>query len=122
MTSTTSSNARNASSGNQTTNKDGTTDDQQYTFEDIKRYTRCEWLGNFGWIMDKGDHLHPSVPTTEHLYIEYKNENGERDNVKLRKELVNKYLRNREKLWVDFGDVLYPECNLNNNSDSNSDS
>lgn len=110
MNSTTSSKGRNASTTNQTSDRD---DDQLYSFEDIQVYTRCEWLGNLGWVMDKGEHLCPAVPNAEHLYIEYKNENGERDTVNVRKELVNKFLKMRNKLWVDFNDHLYPNGTVN---------
>jgi len=72
---------------------------QLYDYDDIERYTYCRYKGRPGWIMDKGDHI--SETTGNHIYIEFQ-DGGAQSTLNLRQNLVDRYLRNRNNLWVDF--------------------
>lgn len=80
--------------------------DQQYTFDDIELYAHVVLKGDHGWVLDKGDHVAPEIKHWRHLYIEF-NDN-DRDSTNLNEKLVNKYLREKEVLWVDFDNMLFP--------------
>jgi len=93
----------------QRTSKNGGTNKQVFTFDDIDKYTRIYWKGQPGWVLDKGPHVQPAVKDARHLYIEFEDEqSGKQDSRMFHEKIVNKYLREKRLLWVDFGDRLFP--------------
>lgn len=82
-----------------------------YTFEDIEPYSYVHLDGQRGWILDKGDHLaETNDPTSEHIMVQLvpDSENEEAEEKLLHERVVNIYLRDQRKLWVDFGNRIAP--------------
>lgn len=74
------------------------------TFDDVNLYTKCEYKGERGWIMDKGDHLIPEVDS-RHLNIEFE---ADIESAMVHERLVNRRLAEGRELWVDFDHKLTP--------------
>lgn len=86
-----------------------TKETEPYTFDDIEPYTYVVLRGRPGWVLDKGDHVVDTVENAEHVYIEFAddNDNGDDSSIRLHERFVNKYLKNRETLWVDWECLMY---------------
>lgn len=79
--------------------------DQLFTFDDIERYETVVYNGDLGYVFEKGSDV--SVANGEHLKIEFvETDNRATDDMVIRRNLVNKYLREQRQLWVDFGHNL----------------
>lgn len=87
-------------------NDDG--DDQLFTFRDVPKYAYVVFRGHPGYVTQKGRNVHPYA-TGLHMKIQYVNGGpGGRNSSKLAKSLVNKYLREKHSLWVDFAEDMHP--------------
>lgn len=82
-------------------------DDGLLTFEDVNLYTKCEYKGERGWIIDKGEHLIPEVDS-RHLRIEFE---FDMEPAMVHERLVNRRLKEGRELWVDFDHKLTPGGN-----------
>lgn len=74
---------------------------QVYTFDDVPMYCRVYYMGRLGWVVGKGDDVREDS-SGRHIKIQYKEEYAGRKVSRVHEKLVNKFLRKREKLWVDF--------------------
>lgn len=85
------------------------TPNQLFTYEDVKPYTYVRLRGRPGWVLDKGSHV--SSSEGEHLYIEYEDvpKNSHKREAYLHKNLVNKHLRQKDTLWVDFRSKMFAD-------------
>lgn len=84
---------------------------QPFTFEDIEPYTRVEWRGRRGWVLDKGAHLLDGVDA-RHLLIEYDEDvDTDRSEGRIHERVVNRSLHDGggspKELWVDWGNRLH---------------
>jgi hypothetical protein len=75
-------------------------DDQTYTFEDVESGMLCFFKGREAIIGQKGAEIVPST-RGRHLVLYYTDDNGT-DERRIHEALVNKYLYQKKKLWVDF--------------------
>lgn len=98
----------------QSSNKHKATYDPILSYEDIERWMWCRYEGDPGWIIDKGK-IAKNI-NAEHIEIRFI---SDRNNIKIHKRLVNKYLEKKKKLWVDFdhsivmkldGDTIVPNA------------
>lgn len=78
------------------TEKDG----QILGYEDVEKYTFASYLGRAGWVLDKGDHI--SKADGRHLLVEFDGDEGQLDEIPIHENLVDKYLRQKNTLWIDF--------------------
>jgi len=78
-------------------------DDMTFTFDDIQPYAYVSLSGDGGYVIDKGDHVVPPMDA-RHLLIEVSDDRE----IKLHEKLVNKYLYEGKKLWVDWTKTLGP--------------
>lgn len=85
---------------------DDVPDDQLYTYEDIEKYSYVILNGKPGYVIDKGDHIVGSMDGIGHLLIEPYDGDG-RDR-KVHEKLVNRYLYEKHRLWVDWRGDLGP--------------
>lgn len=88
--------------------------DPVMTFEDVEPYQFVVYRDCGGYILDKGDHVLPHV-ADEYVSIDFI-DTGPAGNsqTNLSKTLVNKYLRKKEKLFVDFGHHIEPAATPSN--------
>lgn len=76
------------------------------TFDDIEKYTYVRYRGKPGWILDKGTHL--SQTKGSHIQIQMEepiHPNSDKMECVVVERLVNKYLREKKTLWVDWTDI-----------------
>lgn len=83
--------------------------DQLFTYDDVEPYTHVRLRGRPGWVLDKGAHV--STTAGEHLYIEYEDvpKYSNKREAYLHRNLVNKHLRQRDTLWVDFRNKMFED-------------
>jgi hypothetical protein len=83
-----------------------------YSFEDIEPYTFVRYNGRPGWVLDKGNHLVPSIPHSSHIHIQF-TDDPDRDHKNETKEMhenvVDQYIEQGRRLFIDFEDALMPE-------------
>lgn len=79
------------------------------SFDEIEPYNRAIYNGRPCYILDKGDHLvnRRDLQDEKHLYLEFYD--SDKDPITLHESLVNKYLREKRRFWVDFDDHLCQE-------------
>lgn len=85
-------------------------DDQLYSFDDIEKYTYVRLRGDEGFVVDKGDHIMPTMDA-RHLQVEIYNDNSGssyREKQNVHEKLVNKFLYENKNLWVDWTGRLGP--------------
>lgn len=82
---------------------DNLPDDQMYTFDDIPKYAYVVLNGDAGYVIDKGEHVMPTMDA-RHLVIEV----SDSDEKTVHEKLVNKYLYENKRLWVDWTKTLGP--------------
>lgn len=92
----------------------GAEEGQLYTFEDVPLYARVYYMGRLGWVTEKGHGVRQG--SGKHIRIQYKETHAGRKESRLHEKLVNKFLRKKKRLWVDFDrqfevfeDNPYPE-------------
>lgn len=78
---------------------------QTLGYEDVPLYSWCRYRGRYGWVMDKGDHV--SDNPARYILIDFE-DTEKPSTMKIHENLVNKHLAKKEKLWVDFGDIVCP--------------
>lgn len=84
-----------------------TDEEQVLGYDDLEPYTRVKLDGREGWVLDKGPHVIGEVEEHEHIYIEFTtSERGKDSFRRMHENLVDKYLRERKKLWVDWDNRL----------------
>lgn len=74
---------------------------QPFGFDDVPMYCRVYYMGRLGWIIEKGEDVRKDA-SGRHVKIQYKEEYAGRKHSNVHEKLVNKFLRKKEKLWVDF--------------------
>lgn len=77
--------------------------DQPYTFDDIPKYAYVVLNSRPGYVIDKGSHVVPSM-SARHLCVEV----SDSDEKTVHEKLVNKYLYEGRRLWVDWTETLGP--------------
>lgn len=82
------------------------TEEQLFDFDDIELYTRVYWRGRPGWILDKGYHVSDGDPDARHILVQYEGNYDGRREANIHENIVNKYLADGRKLWVDFDEHL----------------
>lgn len=85
-------------------------DDQLYTYDDIEKYTYVIVNGVQGYVLDKGQHLVKAVDA-RHMLVERHNQDHKDDELRLHEKLVNRYLYEQDRLWVDWDGQLGPHAN-----------
>lgn len=79
----------------------GEKEGQLYTFDDVPKYRRVYYMGRLGWVVQKG-HTVREGSDGRHIKIQYKEKHANRKYSKIHEKLVNRFLRNKKRLWVDF--------------------
>lgn len=75
-------------------------DEQVYTFDDVEEGQWCQYKGRPGIIVDKGDHIIDGHEQP-HLVIQFTEGDGH-PNKRFCESIVNKYIYEKNKLWIDF--------------------
>jgi hypothetical protein len=79
----------------------GATESQVFTFNDVEVGTRVLLRGKPGVVVDKGN-LVESGQVGHHIKIQYYSGGGEQTR-RVHEAMVNKYIRKKKELWIDFG-------------------
>jgi len=83
------------------------TKSEAYSFEDISKYDRVYYLDYEAIVIEKGSNV--SSVKGEQIKIEYLGDGPSRANTTtLQKSLVNRYLHEQRKFWVDWRDHVGP--------------
>lgn len=75
-------------------------EEQVYTFEDVEEGLWCQYKGRPGVIVDKGDHILEDH-RQPHMVVQFTEGSGH-PNKRFCRSIVNKYLYEKQKLWIDF--------------------
>lgn len=80
--------------------------EQPYTFDDIEVGMRGKYSGDRVWVVAKGENVSKKDTDTRHIKVA----GGGDDKPRLIHEAtVNRYLRKKNRLWIDWTDSMAPE-------------
>lgn len=87
-------------------------DESLFTFDDIPENAHVYFRGISGWVTKMGDDVAPQV-NARHIEISLQESIGGRDTIRLHERLVNKYLHEKRRLWVNLGNHMKYRRNNN---------
>lgn len=72
-----------------------------FGYEDIEPPAKCILRGHSGVIGDKGEYILENTKG-RHIHVFYTSDEKAGEDAMVHENLVNKYLKEKRKLWVDF--------------------
>lgn len=83
--------------------------DSVYSFEDIERYAYVIHTGRPAYVVAKGEDVCPNV-RGRHIKLEFADGTPmlQTDTIEIRENLVNRYLRDKRMMFVDFNGYVEP--------------